>query len=171
MAKLLPYLSDIYIQEGFTHQEVSNIIIGVHDETRGVSVRSVRRFCHEHNIRRGGPLIRKDHLHVAVNHVVNQVSSIGRSTFHEHQTYTKFMLHTIMGIHKYYYLSIQYSHIFQNATRLLWKVNIPPFPIENTCFLYLKDEIHKLAKITVFSPLDFSISENEITNARMQVNF
>lgn len=130
MAKLLPYLSDIYIQEGFTHQEVSNIIIGVHDETRGVSVRSVRRFCHEHNIRRGGPLIRKDHLHVAVNHVVNQVSSIGRSTFHEHQTYTKFMLHTIMGIHKYYYLSIQYSHIFQNATRLLWKVNIPS-PISN----------------------------------------
>ncbi len=45
--------------------------------------------------------------------------------------------------------------------------SISPPPISNRehLFLYLKDEIHKLAKITVFSPLDFSISENEITNA------
>ena len=63
------------VQEGLSHLEVSNVLKAKYGVDYGSSQRSVQRFCAEHSIRRGGPMIKEDELNNSVASVINEVSN------------------------------------------------------------------------------------------------
>ncbi|KAH3708179.1 hypothetical protein DPMN_067619 [Dreissena polymorpha] len=56
-----------------THLQVSGYLMNTHNIQRGATERSVRTYCQENNIRKGGPLVREEDLNVAVGGAVEQV--------------------------------------------------------------------------------------------------
>ena len=64
------------VTNGFSHEEISNIMQGRYGVIRGASERSIRRFCAENGLRQGGRLIKDDELNNMVSTVVNQVICI-----------------------------------------------------------------------------------------------
>ena len=62
------------VQSGFTYAEISQLLQRRRRGDRGLSERTVRRFCHDHNIHYRSGLSEGD-LRLAVAHAVRQVCS------------------------------------------------------------------------------------------------